>query len=139
MKTTKKKTRKNTKPRADKGKHHKDSEFNLFALFIAQTTDERMTTFGFYRQDEFAKKHHIDPTTLVAWKKDPNFWKLRDENMVMLKQFTVQVLEGIRNRATNQGDANAGKLWLKFVEKWSEKVEVSVVDAGEARDQEEFS
>jgi hypothetical protein len=124
------KKRKNTKPRADKGTHrdHKNlqKEFELYALFLALTVKERMDQFNFYTDAEFAKKYRIAPSTLSTWKRDNKLWEERDKSLVMLKQYTVQVLEGLRNRAISQhgGSADAG-LWLRYVERWNPKTELS--------------
>jgi|GEM_PF-2001331 hypothetical protein len=124
------KIRKNAKPRADKGtrRDHKNlqKEFDIYALFLAMTTKERFDEFGFYTDADFAQKHGIAPSTLSRWKSDDKLWARRDESLIMLKQYTIQVLEGVRNRAMSKtgGSADAA-LWLRYVEKWNPKVELS--------------
>jgi uncharacterized protein YjcR len=90
------------------------------------TTKERFDEFGFYTDADFAQKHGIAPSTLSRWKSDDKLWARRDESLIMLKQYTIQVLEGVRNRAMSKtgGSADAA-LWLRYVEKWNPKVELS--------------
>jgi hypothetical protein len=124
------KKRKNTKSREDKGTHrdHKNlqKEFELYALFLALTIKEKVDRFNFYTDEGFAKKYRIAPSTLSAWKKDSKLWEERDKSLVALKQYTTQVLEGVRNRAMSpQGRSADANLWLRYVEKWNPKTELS--------------
>ncbi len=131
--TSPEKTPKKQKVRNDKGTHRKRKEFEVYASFIALTLKERQEQFGFYTDQEFARAHRINAGTLSEWKRDLKLWELRDKHMTAFKQFTAQVLEGVRNRATNQGDPAAAKIWLQFVEGWnpSEKAQIEVTIPGQ--------
>lgn len=110
-------TRKKTGP-------YRDKEFKMFAAFLACTMGERREKFGFTSDKEFAAKFKLSHDTLTEWKKRDDLWELRDKNLVMLKQFTLEVLEGVRNKAI-MGDPRAAEIWLMFVEKWNKKFDIS--------------
>lgn len=69
----------------------------------------------------------VDPATLSDWKLEEGFM---DDVIHLAKrwarQFTPEVLHAMRDSATSVGQPGAPndrKLWLQYIEKWSERVE----------------
>lgn len=111
-----------------RARHNKEIEFREFALFLALTLQERQDIFGFYTQQEFQKKYKVAAKTLLRWKLDPRFNELHESYLSSHRQFAAQVLEGLRNKATTEGNSDAARVWLQFVMGWvpNEKREVVV-------------
>jgi hypothetical protein len=104
---------------------YRSNEFENFAFFLALPKDERKKVFGFYTETDFCKHFKINRTTPVEWKKQDKLWRLRDKYLINFKQYTPEVLNGLRKKA-KEGRAPEVMAWFKIVENWREKNVIDV-------------
>lgn len=102
----------------------KQREFELYGLFLALPREEREEIFGYHTDQGFCKQHKVSPWALVDWKSKPELWEIRDKHFSVFKKYTADIISAVRNNVLRKGDAQGGKLFLQFVENWSEKQKV---------------
>lgn len=102
-----------------------------FAAYCSLPDISRVITQG-----QFAERYKVDESTLSRWKLTESFKRIRD--YIMLKHFqskTPLVLQNLFEGATSTsfGAVNdkAIKLFLQYVEKWSETQNVDLTSEGE--------
>lgn len=96
------------------------AEFEAYASFLALPYDERKKVFGFYLDNEFAKRYNLNQATLVKWKKDEEFWRLRDEYLKDFKKYTANVIKSLYKGIIEKKSASEVMAWFKLVEGKSE-------------------
>jgi len=95
------------------------TDYELFGLFSLKT------------QGDFARRFKINKCTLSAWNN-----KIRDEGLVSpimmgwMKRLTPNVAAGFYSAVVKEGDAARVKLWLQWVEGWSEKTGTKETEGG---------
>ncbi len=103
----------------------KRAEFEEFVRFMALPYVIREKEYGFKTQGEFAKKYNLSPDTPTEWKKREEF---EDKRKATIKRWfkdrTPNVIQGIYGKARRDGSAPEAKLWLQYIEEWTEKSEV---------------
>jgi len=104
----------------------KINEFEEYALYLALPREERMILFKGHTDAFFSRKYKVNKSTLTEWKKKEELWKLRNSHLKILKQYTIDVLRGLRNKAIQKGDAAEVKLWMQLIEEWVEKEKLKV-------------
>jgi len=124
-----KKSKNKTKTKSkqiQKNQPYKLSEFEEYAFFLALPRDERKKLFGFHTDIDFSEEWGVDNSTLSEWKKDDKLWELRNTYLKRFKQYTADVLSGLRNRAAKEGKASEVLAWMKIVEGWKEEQDINV-------------
>ena len=117
----KKKKRLRNVKKAPKKKINKHlANFVKFAMWLALPSDNRVPD----THVEFAKSLNITHKTLCEWKKMDDLWELRDKFMaVWSRAGTPDVIKGMLE-GSKKSDAKCAQLYLKYVEKWTDKIEV---------------
>lgn len=73
-------------------------------------------------QTEFAEKWGVAPLTLILWKKKQDWWEtMLAKRAEWARDKTSDVIHGLYKTASTRGQAAEVKLWLQFVEGWTEK------------------
>ncbi len=106
----------------------KQGEYYLFVRWIA--TPEVFRTPK--TQGQFSDLHKVGHDTLARWKKDPNFWEdVKRFVMEWSKEKTPDVVAALYVKSV-KGNPLAIKLWLQYIEGFSEKTEEKrILEAGE--------
>lgn len=108
-----------------KNLHHKEAEFLQFAEFCALPKKEREETYGFSMFKQFAEKYDLDENTLTDWRKEARFAELVDKNRKRwFSERTPEVLLSLYRTILKKGQAAEIALWLKYVEEWTEKMNI---------------
>lgn len=96
-------------------------EYSEFITWIATPSDLREPK----TQQELSKKFGVGQDTLSDWKKQSDFWiKVKEKRVSWGHERTPDVILALYNRIKKTGDPTAVKLWLQYVESWSEKFTV---------------
>ena len=99
---------------------NKPIEYLEFVKFIAvpQVMRELKT------QGDFSKKFEVSETTLSEWKARDGFWDdVAKQRRLFFKDKTSNVVASIYRAALESSPADR-KLWLQYIEEWSEKQEL---------------
>ena len=107
---------------------YKHKEFLLFARFVALTHDEKIQEYGCYTYSDFAKKFKVSRAVLSQWMNSEQLWTERDKHLSMIyKAGTGDVLAGVKRRAAHGEKIGAADamLYLRYVEKWNPKIDLS--------------
>lgn len=101
------------------------AEYYKFVEFMATPDPMRIQTFGYSTQIEFQKEHKVSGDTLARWKYDTNFKEdVRRKITEWSSDKTPNVIANLYNACTKKNpDSKALKLWLQYVEGFSEKTE----------------
>ena len=95
----------------------KDAERLLFIDWLALPAAERVPR----TQRELAQKLGVEPATLSDWKRSPELWQeVRHRVDERVKEHHADVLSALVKEA-KQGDVQAMKLYLQYVQGWTEK------------------
>lgn len=104
----------------------KDAEYNLFVKWTALPQEDK-TKIRVLSQKDFCEKYNVNPKTLAAWKRRPNFWdQVSKETTNWARELTPTVLRSLFKRTLRQDFANPKdtELWLQYVEKFNPKLEI---------------
>ena len=104
----------------------KPAEYMEFVKFIAtpQVMRELKT------QEDFANKFGVAETTLSEWKARDGFWDdVARARRLFFKDKTSNVVASIYKAALGASPQDR-KLWLQYIEEWSEKEEIAHTGEG---------
>lgn len=99
-----------------KTRRRKQSEFEIYASFLALPSKVRRKVYGFHTDQEFAEEYHLCADSLSDWKKDREFWKLRDKHLIHFKKYTPDVLEALYDGVLEKKSAAEVMAWFRLVE-----------------------
>jgi hypothetical protein len=119
------------KPKKRNAQPRKSTEFELYAVWLANSVAGRKEVFAkeiqaakipldkFTGTDaQFAKMFNLGPTILSQWKQRPELFEKRDAMMFPeLRAKTVHVLNGLARTAIRDGKAAEVNSFMKIVEK----------------------
>lgn len=78
-------------------------------------------------QELFAKKFGIHIDTTTDWKKREGFWTdVKKKRNDWAKSKTPDVINALYKKAVKEGNAAEAKLWLQYVDEWTEKQALDV-------------
>ncbi|MDP3729180.1 MAG: hypothetical protein Q8R26_00275 [bacterium] len=123
-------------------KPYKQQEFNTYLTWkslpsvLKGKTREELTDLGYNdellvellqikNQAEFAKKFDLQPVTLSEWNK-----RIQENDLLTngikdwSKKLTKNVISALYERTLKTGNASDTKLWLQYIEGWTEKQEI---------------
>lgn len=108
------------------GQAPKDIERYKFAEFLCMNDEQRIQTYGYCKQKDFAEDHGISEKTLTLWKlKDAKFKKLKaDLQMDMWDSRLSNVMDALYERAVVDKDVSAQKEYAKIVGVSRDKLEI---------------
>jgi len=115
------KTHRNTPKKGFKENLRYQAEYNEFIAWIALPEEFRSPK----TQGELAKKFGVCQDTLSDWKKIASFWdQVKAERQRWGKERTPNVILGLYKKAVKEGNAAEAKLWLQYIEGWTEKKDI---------------
>ena len=95
-----------------------------YARFLALPYNLRGKEFGVNTKEGFAKKVGVSVKTLWKWEKKSEFKEMVNECLKeWSKEKTPNVIMRLYKSILEKGNASEIKLWLQFIEGWSEKIE----------------
>jgi len=121
---------------------YKEHEFNTYVFwkslptFILKLSPDKLESYGFDEelvlpllgiktQKQFAEKFDLHETTLVQWNK-----RIEKDNLLNNssrdwgKELTKNVVTSLYQKILKDGGASEIKLWLQYIEGWTEKQEI---------------
>lgn len=105
--------------------HYREADYLEFARFNSYPKKEREELYGFATAKDFGAKYDVGEVTLSLWKKEDNFWQIVDSHRKKwFKERTPEVLLSLYRTILKKGNAAEIALWLKYIEEWTEKVNI---------------
>lgn len=115
------KTYRNTPKKGIKENLRYQAEYSEFIAWIALPEEFRVPK----TQGGLAKKFGVCQDTLSDWKKIGGFWDVvKAERQRWGKERTPNVILGLYRKAVKEGNAAEAKLWLQYIEGWTEKKDI---------------
>jgi len=131
---------KNHKRKGNPGGKFKNREFSIYILWnslpsiFKGETEENLKKAGFSdpltlellalrTQGDFARKFGIGQDTLSDWNKREDLIKELDKvRGKWAQKLTSNVIAALYRKILKEGDASRAKLWLQYIENWSERL-----------------
>lgn len=108
--------------KSTKQKPDKVDVFDLFCYWVVRTPDERKEEKLPDAQQDFAKLHNVEQSTLSRWKSREDYEAARMTKMKdKLSGKTPEVIDALFKRITKYGMGYEVELWLAYVEGWDKK------------------
>jgi hypothetical protein len=109
----------------DKRGHYREADYLEFAKFNSYPKKDREELYGFATAKEFGAKYDVGEVTLSLWKKEDKFWQIVDTHRKRwFKERTPEVLLSLYRTILKKGQASEIALWLKYIEEWTEKMNI---------------